>query len=74
MMSQWASKHLGEQRTTRRRLRHTRCGHLAEPVLTCSHCGEVLSGSDLEPVVLTVVDDATAADAPARAVPSGPVN
>jgi len=28
-------------------VRHTRCGHLAEPALTCSHCGEPLDPAEI---------------------------
>ncbi|WP_194922792.1 winged helix-turn-helix transcriptional regulator [Catenulispora pinisilvae] len=64
-MSQWASTHLDHERTAQRRLRHKLCGQIAVPVLTCSHCGEEMSGRDLEPVELsTESEDVLRPDGP----------
>ena len=51
-MSQWAANHLRDRPSTRRRLRHTACGAVTNPRLTCTACGKVLDGTDLEPVDL----------------------
>ncbi|GAA3546925.1 helix-turn-helix domain-containing protein [Amycolatopsis ultiminotia] len=51
-LSQWAANHLSTDPASRRHLRHTGCGELIEPQLTCGHCGAVLQGRELEPVEL----------------------
>ncbi|WP_327293760.1 MULTISPECIES: helix-turn-helix domain-containing protein [unclassified Streptomyces] len=56
-LSQWAANHLRANPTTRRRLRHTGCGELTNPHLTCGHCGAALQGRDLEPVELPLEDE-----------------
>jgi DNA-binding HxlR family transcriptional regulator len=55
-LAQWAEIHLRTDHGTRRRLLHSDCGELADPHLTCGHCGGVLNGSDLEPVELPAED------------------
>lgn len=55
----WGQAHLHPDRSTRRRVRHTSCGELVDPQLTCGHCGEILHGRDLEPVELATEADAT---------------
>lgn len=61
-LSQWAETHLRTGQT-RRRLRHSGCGQLTSPLLTCSQCGAVLNGRDLEPVELAVKEDTDAGSA-----------
>jgi DNA-binding HxlR family transcriptional regulator len=56
-MARWAEIHLNPGHAGRYRMRHTNCGHLAEPQLVCAHCGEVLHGQDLEPLELPTEDD-----------------
>ena len=59
-LAQWAENNLRAGHTTRRRLLHSECGELADPRLTCGHCGGVLNGRDLEPVELLAQDDEAA--------------
>lgn len=56
-LAQWAEKHLDDQPTIRA-LRHTTCGELTTPVVTCDCCGEPLRARDLQPE--TVDRNATA--------------
>ena len=49
-LSQWAQTNLDPDRLPRRHLRHTGCGQLTRPHLTCSQCGQDINGRDLEPV------------------------
>ena len=51
-LAQWGRTHLHADLPTRRYIRHTTCGELVNPQLTCGHCGEPLTGHDLEPVEL----------------------
>ncbi|MEE6178331.1 winged helix-turn-helix transcriptional regulator [Mycobacterium sp. 050134] len=49
-LAQWAEEHLDDQPTIRA-LRHTVCGELTTPVVTCNCCGEPLHARDLQPEV-----------------------
>ena len=60
-LTQWGRTHLHPDRPDRRRIRHTGCGELVSPQLTCDHCGEVLTGHDLEPIELSDEEAATSA-------------
>jgi DNA-binding HxlR family transcriptional regulator len=57
-VTQWAEKHLDPALKSRRQLRHTVCGEITSPQLTCSHCGESIDGHDMEPAELPAGDDA----------------
>jgi len=50
-LAQWAEEHLDDQPTIRA-LRHTLCGELTTPVVTCNCCGEPLHARDLQPEVV----------------------
>ncbi len=52
-LTQWGRAHLHPDTADRRHIRHTGCGELVHPQLTCDHCGEVLTGHDLEPIELS---------------------
>ncbi|MBY8862629.1 helix-turn-helix transcriptional regulator [Nocardia sp. CA2R105] len=60
-LTQWGRTHLHPGGSDRRRIRHTGCGELVNPQLTCDHCGEVLTGHDLEPIELSDEKAATTA-------------
>ncbi|MDF3294170.1 winged helix-turn-helix transcriptional regulator [Streptomyces silvisoli] len=57
-LSQWTHNHWHTDRPMRRGLRHRICGELITPQIICGHCGGVLNGLDLEPVVLSAEGDA----------------
>jgi len=59
VLAQWGKTHLHTDLPQRRHIRHTACGELVNPRLTCDHCGEVLTGHDLEAVELSTEDEAT---------------
>ncbi|TQK29880.1 helix-turn-helix domain-containing protein [Arthrobacter sp. SLBN-53] len=50
-VAQWAETHRDDQSTIRA-LRHTVCGELTTPVVTCNCCGEPLRARDLQPEVV----------------------
>jgi hypothetical protein len=57
-LSQWAENYMDPALKSRRQLRHAVCGEVMSTQLTCSHCGEILEGRDIEPVELPAGDDA----------------
>lgn len=59
-LAQWSHTYLHSATPGRRRIRHTGCGEVVNPHLVCDHCGEVLTGHDLEPTELSA--DEAAAD------------
>ena len=64
VMARWGHAHLHTD-LPNRRVRHTTCGELANPQLTCSHCGEIITGRDLEPIELSPEEAAAQAGAAA---------
>lgn len=43
----WGDEHMGDGRGRPLLHRHTSCGHLFDPISTCSHCGEALRAKDV---------------------------
>lgn len=44
---QWGDKWMPNPRGPHTELVHTTCDHVTHPVLTCSHCGEVVTDADV---------------------------
>lgn len=65
-LTQWAERYLDPALKSRRQLRHTACGQITNPRLTCSYCGEILDGHDMEPAEPPTGDDTADGDAVAR--------
>lgn len=59
VLAQWGRAHLRTDEPNRRRVRHTACGELMTPHLTCDHCGRPVTGRDLEPIELSPEEAAT---------------
>jgi DNA-binding HxlR family transcriptional regulator len=51
IMAQWAEANLPEGDRTRRGIRHTTCGQVTHPVLTCGACGQPVDSRDVAPVI-----------------------
>jgi DNA-binding Lrp family transcriptional regulator len=48
-LMQWGDRHLTGPEGPALVLRHRPCGHLADPVLVCAHCGERLDPREVDP-------------------------
>ncbi|HVV13646.1 helix-turn-helix domain-containing protein [Amycolatopsis sp.] len=49
VLAQWAEAHLPDGDRTARAIRHTTCGGVTHPVLTCDVCGEPMDARDVAP-------------------------
>lgn len=48
MLTQWGEAHLPVAHGRRMKRRHTKCGHLFQPVVSCSECGEPIRAGEVE--------------------------
>lgn len=51
----WGDQHLSDEQGPPVVLRHNACGHEADPVLVCSHCGEKLHPHHVTPERATAI-------------------
>jgi DNA-binding HxlR family transcriptional regulator len=49
-ITSWAEAHLTGNGDPERALLHTVCGQATEPYLVCSHCGEAITATTLQPL------------------------
>lgn len=49
-MSRWGNRWLAKQGNEWLQLRHTGCGHVCEPTMVCSECGERLTPARIKPL------------------------